>query len=146
MPPAGHRLVDLSTIGRQNAPAAFEQRSKARCRAGLLGAGDRMSADKVNIVGHVRRHGFDDPGLDRPDIGDDRTGLQMRADFGSHLAACPDRHTDNHQIRIAHCIGRRLMNRVDQVKLHRHAPGFSTARMARYMPCQAFAPYHMAER
>ena len=72
-------LVHRRRIGvrlrRQDAPAAVEQLRKARLRARLLGARDRMAGHEVHAVRHVRGHVAHDGGLHRADVRENGAGL-----------------------------------------------------------------------
>ena len=101
-PPEGSEALDSGRIGvgrrRQDAPAADEQLGKSSIGPGVLGARDRMGGHEVHTLWKVGRHVPQHRALHRTDVGDDRAGLEMRADLGRDRPAGADRYRHDHEV------------------------------------------------
>ena len=72
--------IGIGAVGRrEDAPAVDEEFGEAGVGPGMLGAGDRMRRNEMNVGRQMRRHLADDRALDRADIGDDRARLEDAA-------------------------------------------------------------------
>ena len=78
----------------------------------MLGAGERMAGNELDMLWQVRRHRVDDRMLGRADIGHHCAGFQHRGDLGRHSTAGSDGNADDDKIGIARGLGRTFRNAV----------------------------------
>ena len=105
-------LFPIGPLGRdKDAPAVVIKFRKARTRARVFGARQRVRWDEMYAVGQMRLDRRNDAQLGRADIAQHGTRFQRRRDFGHDAVHCTHRHAQYHQIGVAHCLGRGIADR-----------------------------------
>jgi len=112
----------------QDAPAVDEELRKAGVGTGMFGAGDGMRRHEMHACRQMRRHVLDHRALDRADVGNDRTSLQVGCDLLRHRPASADGNAEDHEVGVRDGLHIALDHAVDNAELGDPRPGLLRAR------------------
>ena len=79
----------------------------------MLGPGEGVAEDEMNVLRQVRDDGRDDFPLDRAHICYRGPGADG-ANFAGYLTHCPNRHAQHHEVRALYRFGGRVADHVAQ--------------------------------
>jgi hypothetical protein len=119
----------VAAVGRcEDAPAVDEEFGEAGIGSGMLGAGDGMGRNEMNVIRQMRCHLANDRGLDRTDIGHDRAGLEERRDLLRDRSASADRNAEDHEVGVRNRFRVGFQHAVDDAEFGHPRAGFFRAR------------------